>query len=136
MGDLVWQPALATGHGAIDEEHRSLVASVGRLQAAVAAGQGRAEVEGTLTFLRDYVVSHFAREETLMLRHGFPGASAHLVAHADLVLGLSDLLAGFRAGRTEVTGEVAAFLEVCMLRHIAGPDQDLGRYLKNRGVAE
>jgi hemerythrin-like metal-binding protein len=135
---MEWQPALETGQAQIDEEHRALVAALNRLHDTVDGGGDREEVERTLAFLRDYTVTHFAAEEELMLRHRYPGASAHFAAHADLVLRLSDLLAEHRtsrAGAEAATLEgLMAFLEAWLVEHILRQDQDLGAFLKNCGA--
>jgi hemerythrin-like metal-binding protein len=133
--DLPWGPHLELGNAGIDADHRSLVETLNRLRAAVRQDQGREEIQTVLAFLRDYAVSHFATEEALMLQHKFPGASAHFTAHAELVMKVSDLLADFRAGKTELTGAVLAFLESWLVDHILGLDKELGAYLRSRGVA-
>lgn len=138
MPYLEWQPALETGQARIDEEHRALVAALNRLHEAVDQGTDRAEVERILAFLRDYTVTHFATEEELMLRHRYPGTSAHFAAHADLVLRLSDLLAEHRASRSGAPAGalegLLAFLEAWLVEHILRQDQDLGAFLRQRGA--
>jgi hemerythrin-like metal-binding protein len=131
---MEWQPELVTGQDQIDAEHRSLVDAVNRLHAALDQGKDREEIGKILAFLRDYAVTHFSSEEALMIRAGYPRASAHFAAHADLTLQLSDLLADFRAGRARVTEAVLAFLETWLVEHILRQDQDLGAFVRQRGL--
>jgi len=133
--DIPWGPALELGHAGIDADHRSLLVMLNRLRAAVRQDQGREEIQTVLLFLRDYTVSHFATEEGLMLQHGYPGASAHLTAHADLVMQLSDLVADYRAGKTQLTEALLTFLESWLVEHIQGLDREFGWYLRGRGLA-
>ncbi|MFN7958349.1 MAG: bacteriohemerythrin [Holophagaceae bacterium] len=132
---MQWGSALELGHPQIDADHRSLVATLNRLRAAVREDKGREEIQAVLGFLRDYAVSHFAAEEKLMLQHGYPGAPAHFTAHADLVMQLSDHVADHRAGEARLTGTLLAFLESWLLEHIQGMDRELGTYLRGRGLA-
>lgn len=134
MAYMAWTSALEVGHRQIDDDHRTLVEALNRLHAAMEQGKDQAEIEQVLVFLRDYAVSHFTTEEGLMLRHGYPGASAHLTTHADLVLRVSDFIADGRSGKVAPISEVLAFLEVWLVEHILGQDMELGGFLRNKGV--
>jgi len=131
---MEWGPALETGHDQIDMEHRALVEAVNRLHDALDQGKDREELGRILGFLRDYAVTHFAAEEALMIQVGYPQASAHFAAHADLVMRLSDHLADFRAGRVVATGTLLAFLEEWLVDHILSQDQDFGAFLRPQGL--
>jgi hemerythrin-like metal-binding protein len=132
MAYMEWQPALEIGHPQIDAEHRSLVETLNRLHRAVDQGRDHEEIEQVLVFLRDYTVTHFAAEEALMIRHQYPGASAHFTAHVNLVMQVSDLLAAFRAGQAVLTESVLVFLEGWLLDHIQGLDKEFAGFLNLR----
>jgi hemerythrin-like metal-binding protein len=136
MAYMEWTQDLAVGQPQIDEEHRSLVAAVNDLHAALDQGRDRQEIERILVFLRGYVVRHFEQEETLMIRHRFPGAPGHFAAHAELVLRVSDLLAALRSGREVLTEAVLAFLGTWLREHFQGQDQVFGDYLRAKGVVD
>ncbi len=129
-----WRPEYAVGHGKIDEEHRTLLDAMNRLHEVADQGQDKAEVAKLLNFLRDYTVTHFSMEEALMLRHNYPGASAHFAAHANLVLQVSDFIADFRGGRVAGLEDMLAFLRTWLMEHIQVTDRALGAFLQSRGV--
>jgi hemerythrin-like metal-binding protein len=116
----------------VEQDHHALLGAIRRLQTAVDKQGDAAEVTETLAFLRDYTVNHFAAEEALMVRHGYPGAAAHFTAHTDLVVQVSDLLSDLRGGETRLSREVLAFLDRWLVSHIQGMDRDLLRYLKRQ----
>jgi hemerythrin-like metal-binding protein len=134
MAYLEWLPALEVGFGPIDRDHRTLVDALNRLHAAADRGKDREEIDQVLVFLRDYTVTHFTMEESLMIRHRYPGAADHFAAHSDLVIQLSDLIADFRSGQALITATVLAFLESWLMEHIVGKDKALGGFLRNRGA--
>jgi len=134
MAYLDWQPEFAAGHGLIDDEHRTLLAAMNQLHEAADQGQDKAEIAKILNFLRDYTVTHFSMEEALMLRHNFPGASAHFAAHADLLMQVSDFIADYRVGKVVSVEAMLAFLQSWLMEHIQGADKALGAFLKSRGV--
>jgi hemerythrin-like metal-binding protein len=135
MALIVWDCKLETGHGKIDEQHKSLVEIVNRLHGAMKQGKGRGELEGILVFLKDYTVTHFAMEEELMDRHRYAGAAKHKQIHADLVRQVADLVGKFQAGKASLTLDVMNFLEEWLVQHIQGEDYRFAQDLKGKGVS-
>jgi hypothetical protein len=79
-------------------------------------------------------VSHFATEERLMERHGFPGAEVHRAAHAGFVRAFARLrhdheLEGLTEGLSELIG---TWLADWLLDHILALDRELGAWLVAR----
>ena len=70
---IEWRESLATGHEEIDNQHKELFKRFNNLLTACNKGKGNEEVGNLLKFLSDYVVSHFAAEEQLQIRHNFSG---------------------------------------------------------------
>jgi len=134
MAYLEWQAEMEVGHGRIDEDHRTLVDAMNQLRAALDQGMERDGVAKVLSFLRDYTVSHFQMEEALMIQHGYPGAPAHLAAHAELLLKVSDFSAAYRRGGFVSIPDLVAFLEAWLLNHIQVEDKALGLFLKGQGA--
>lgn len=136
MAYLEWQPAFEVGHGKIDSDHQTLVAAMNQLHEAASRGQDqhqdKEEIARILTFLRDYAVTHFATEESLMLRYKYPEAPDHFAAHAELILQVSDFIADCRAGKVVGVDVMLDFLRSWLMNHIQGRDQDLGAYLRGR----
>jgi hemerythrin len=122
MALIVWDPRLETGHGTIDEQHRSMAEILNRLHGAMKQGKGRAEVGGILVFLKDYTINHFAMEEQLMDLHHFSGAAQHKQIHAELVGQVADLVDRFEQGSAALTLPVMTFLEDWLVKHIQGED--------------
>jgi methyl-accepting chemotaxis protein/hemerythrin len=134
MTPMEWNSALEVGHERIDADHRALVEVLNQLRAAMAQGKDQADIDKVLNFLMDYTVTHFQAEESLMVQHRFPGASAHFAAHAELVLKLSDLIGDYRSGKPMLSADIQVFLESWLLEHILGPDMEFGGFLKNKGA--
>jgi diguanylate cyclase (GGDEF)-like protein/hemerythrin-like metal-binding protein len=65
MASMDWGSRQPTGHPKIDEQHRTLVDTVNRLDAAMKMGEDRSEVERIMVFLKDHVESHILFEENL-----------------------------------------------------------------------
>jgi hemerythrin len=134
MALIVWDQKLETGHGKIDEQHKSLVEIINRLHGAMKQGKGKDELGGILVFLKDYTVSHFAMEEQLMAQHSYSGAVQHKAIHAALVMQVADLVDQFQQGKATLTLPVMNFLEDWLVKHIQGEDYKFALELRGKGV--
>ena len=88
---IQWTEALATDIEDIDHQHQELFGRINDLLQACNQGKGRAEVGKTISFLEDYVGTHFSAEEKIMLAHRFPGYVAHKAEHVRFTANLKDL---------------------------------------------
>ena len=81
---LQWLPDYAVGVPQIDQEHQRLFALADRMHRAMLEGKGREQLDALLASLVDYAWDHFAHEERLMERIGYPELNDHRKQHADL----------------------------------------------------
>lgn len=132
MAILTWDTRLETRHPKIDQQHQALIQAFNDLHAAMKQGRGKDEVGRTLTFLKDYTVSHFRMEEDLMAQSAYPHQGRHRERHADFVRQAEDLVQQFQAGRTLITLPVMNFIEGWLLEHIQGEDFRLAEYLRGQ----
>jgi hemerythrin len=131
---FTWTPDLAVGVERIDEQHRELFRRVAALAVASRAGAGAAAAYGTLAFLGDYVVAHFADEEALMREVGYPDLAAHATEHAGFLATFQHLRLAFARGGAD--GELAAEVEreLCawIRQHVTGSDRCIGEHVRAR----
>jgi hemerythrin len=78
---IAWDPTLLVGDPEIDGQHQELFRRLDGLIEAIRGGRSRDEVGRTISFLHEYVVKHFAAEETLMVARGYPGLPDHRTEH-------------------------------------------------------
>jgi len=132
MALIDWDTKLETNHPKIDEQHKALVNAINELHAAMKAGKGRAEIEKTLVFLKDYTVSHFGMEEKLMDQSNYPGTAKHKEIHRDLVQQVADLVDKHQKGTLTMTMPVMDFLQDWLKKHIQSEDFRLAEFLKRK----
>jgi hemerythrin len=118
----------------IDEEHKILVNMINDLHSAMGSGKGKDVMGKILTGLADYTKTHFAFEENLMQKHGYPGYLAHKGQHDALTKQVNDLYIKFAEGKTMVTVEVMHFLKNWLTDHIQNTDKKYAPFLSSKGV--
>jgi hemerythrin len=132
---MTWNSKLDVGVAGIDQQHRKLVDILNRLNDAMHTGHGTDVLGAVLDDLVKYTANHFAFEEDLMRKHGYPAYPAHKKEHDDLVKTAVDLQTKFKSGETRLSIDVLRFLRNWLTTHIQGTDKALGAFCQEKKVA-
>ncbi len=81
---IEWQKELATGNREIDSHHQDMFHKIDDLVEACKERRATPVIAEMVCFLNQYVISHFAVEEQLLLQRNLPGTREHLKQHEDL----------------------------------------------------
>jgi hemerythrin-like metal-binding protein len=127
-----WNGSYDTGIARIDAEHRTLVGLLNGLYRAMRAGKTDEPLRELLDELVDYTRVHFANEESLMSRHGYPGYAAHRIEHERMAHKVQELQEQLGKGRVSLTIEVFQFLRNWLSTHILDIDQRYAPFLAKR----
>jgi hemerythrin-like metal-binding protein len=96
------------------------------------------EAEPVLSKILDglaaYSVSHYATEETLMKKFGYPDYERHKAEHDRLMAQVRLLLEKSRTNKAELTHEVMTFLQRWLIGHIVNVDKRYTAHLNAAGV--
>ncbi|HVP66919.1 MAG TPA: bacteriohemerythrin [Anaeromyxobacteraceae bacterium] len=137
MTPLEWTPTLSVGHDSIDGQHRELFDRAG--QFFVAASSGSRDREPNLTraflYLDSYVRFHFAQEEALMSRLGYPGLAEHREEHRDYIRRLDAVKSQYESegDSASVVAAVDGLLRLWLVEHIGTSDRRVGAFAASRG---
>jgi hemerythrin-like metal-binding protein len=126
---IIWSTLYSGGIEKVDRQHQVLIGLINRLHEAMNHGRDQDVVEDVLNGLVDFVRTHFATEEQLMLRHAYPGYGEHKAAHDDFAQKVAATQAGFLRGEVVVTLPLAQFLRDWLIRHMLEMDKQMGAYL-------
>ncbi|MCX6136112.1 MAG: bacteriohemerythrin [Ignavibacteriales bacterium] len=131
---MSWKPEFSVGIASIDAQHTKLISLINALHDAMARGEGKDVVGKVLNELVIYTKTHFAYEENLMKKHGYPAFVQHKQLHDKLAAQVLDLETKVREGRSSVTMEVMTFLRSWLQDHILGTDKSYTSFLVGKGV--
>ena|SRR6185369_11439796 len=131
---IAWQEYLSVGVAEIDAQHRLLFEKINALLTAHERGVGSEEVGRLFTFLDTYVATHFADEERLMERVGFPDRQKHRAQHQAFSGELAKLKERLALeGPTESLITSAGMVMVgWLIEHISVMDRAIGKFAKDR----
>ena len=131
---IEWKANLATGNEEIDNQHKELFSRFNRLLEACSRGKGKGEVGNLLSFLGDYVKSHFATEERLQVQHDYPGYRDHKRMHDDFIGSLKKIQDEFNAegAGIAVVIQTNKMIVDWLVKHISGTDKELASFLRTQ----
>ena len=118
----------------MDKQHRVLVGIISDLQDAVKNGEGKVKLAEVLESLLAYTDKHFAAEEKLMKKHGYPGYNEHKSKHIKMRGKVLSLIEDYNDGRVTISFSVLTFLQNWLSKHIMGTDMKYAAYLNKKGV--
>jgi hemerythrin len=129
MALMKWDDTLSVQIDGIDVQHKKLVGLVNQLHDAMSTGTGRQVVGPVLDELVAYTREHFAHEEQLMRRAGYPDLGKHAAEHTKLTSEAAQLQQGVKAGNV-LTMDVMNFLVTWLSQHIMKVDKQYVPYLR------
>lgn len=124
---------LETGNTIIDNEHRELIKAINNLLDACSKGQGRAQIESTMEFLKNYTSQHFAHEEQLQLKSKYPDYKNHKQYHEGFKRVVSDIEQQFKSEGPSIVlvGKVNSSIAGWLLNHIKREDKKVAAHIKS-----
>lgn len=135
MALINWDSIFSIGIEAIDRQHRQLFEIGDRLHAAWLQRADRAAMCRIFGELLEYTGYHFAEEERLMQRMGYPDLERHRGYHAKLVDLVRQYYAQLQAGVPEIEARALDFVKMWLTAHVLGTDREIGAYAAAAPVA-
>jgi len=127
---FTWSDQFSIGHNLIDSQHKEMVLIFNRLHSSYNLGRDRPQSLEILLELASHTVKHFATEEELMLRYGYPHTQNHKAEHDKLIDELIEVKGKIEKKQLALSVELLQFLKNWLMKHILHADQELGIFLK------
>ncbi len=127
-----WDPSLNVGIEVIDKQHKRIVDYINEIHDNL-GDRDRKVLGGVIDSMIDYTLTHFAFEEALMERAGYPVLKNHKLVHKSFAQRVQDHKKHFDEGK-DVTRQLLGDLQIWLTSHIKRDDQDYAALV--RGALE
>lgn len=134
MSLMAWEDRLSVNIKAFDDQHKKLIDLINKLYDGMKAGKGNDVLDGILSELVSYTVTHFSNEQSLFQKHGYPDFVQHKKEHDDLTKKAIELRDNLKSGKSVISVEVMSFLKDWLNKHILGTDKKYTAFLNGKGV--
>lgn len=126
---LEWDESLSMCIPEIDVEHRRFIRLVNDLNDAIVDRMDSAEIRKRMQRIIDDAIAHFAHEEELFRKWGYPRAEEHAKKHAAITQALNGIMEQFNQERSMYEW-IAAGLKVkdALIQHLLSEDMKYRDY--------
>jgi hemerythrin len=131
---ITWDKSYSVNVKRCDEQHQKLFALMNQLHDAMRVGAGGSVVQKVVRELNDYTISHFAAEELLLERFGYPGLAEHREEHQRFVAKVNQFRDDLEQGGGTSSVAVLEFLKDWLARHIKQTDRKYSSHLNENGI--
>ena len=122
LRELRWRRSYETGHPIIDQQHSALFDLANKLIHAVHSEKHRIDIELLLDEFVAHIKEHFATEEEVLARTGFPLSERHKEVHHALLARARELRKWYGAGRLAASELVGFIADDVIADHILKED--------------
>ena len=134
---MIWKDEYKIGVELVDDQHRELFKRLGDFIQTVRSdkeeSKKKIEVEKTLNFMGEYVVTHFDAEEALQKKYNYPGFENHHQIHEDFKAEVAEFQQEYRENKfdEDFVMEFSGRLLTWLINHVASTDQDIGEHINS-----
>ena len=122
-GNIQWSDEMKTGIARIDEQHKTLIGIINRLQKAMDEKVDSTGISLIFGQLASYTKFHFKAEELVIERVDKKSFEAHHLSHMAFVNDLRGYEKKFRSGDHSVVKKLLNYLNVWLVDHILDEDK-------------
>ena len=126
--------SLLVGHDLIDQDHRDLVPLVNVFLASIKSGASKHNIYDDVDEISVRFSAHFERENQLMTEARYPDLQTHVAEHRALLGDLGKFLHAVEDSTDDQMIATTKSIEDWFLKHIAGSDKRLGKFLREHAA--
>lgn len=131
---ITWDQKYSVGIEAFDNQHKILIKLINDLYDAMKAGEAKDKLSSVLEELVQYTVTHFASEEKMFDKYGYPETKEHKEEHKKFVGQVAAFQEDFESEKVTLTMDIMNFLKNWLFSHILGIDKKYTKFLNEKGV--
>ena len=135
MSKIVWNDVLSVHIPEIDEQHKTLIEMINRLEDAVTDGgwsRRNVVMSDVLIEMINYLDYHFTTEENYMIDHHYPHFDTHRNQHKDFVNKVNAFADEYNNGTESLPENILTFLKEWLVDHVMGADCQFGTFVVER----
>jgi len=126
-----WSDDLSCGNKKVDEDHRLLLGMINELYTEIKNDDDEHTIEETFHKMQRYAKDHFASEESIMEKAGYPDLPAHTAEHNEFIERLETSFNLYmKAPNKHASVELIGILASLWQKHVGSTDKAFATYLK------
>ncbi|MGM0379227.1 MAG: bacteriohemerythrin [Bacillota bacterium] len=134
---MIWKDEYKIGVELVDKQHKELFKRLKNFIQTARSDKEKAEkkkeVEKTLNFMSEYVVTHFDAEEKLQQKYEYPDFEKHHQIHEEFKAEVAEFQQEYQNNEydEDFVMEFSGRLLTWLINHVASTDQDIGKHINS-----
>lgn len=134
---MIWRDDYKIGVELVDKQHKELFKRLGNFIKTVRSDSEKEikkkEVEKTLDFMGEYVVTHFDSEEALQKKYNYPDYKEHHEIHENFKQEVFEFQKEYKNNdyNEDFVMEFSGRLLTWLINHVASTDQKIGDHINS-----
>ena len=135
---IPWDKSLNTGIHWIDEQHRQLLKHLEDMLNAIINKKCQEKVKSLITFLSNYVRTHFKTERSCMIRNNYPNFLIHELQHREFFEKLKEIEKQYalHGSSRELAMKIEKELWEWYKTHICKYDKNFSEFLQQKNPSD
>ena len=134
MEMIRWDKSFSVNVSRFDEEHKSIILIINKLNAAIQKNDEREKVSDALNEMTLYAISHFKTEEDYMIRFEYPEYEPHKEEHREFTKTTVDFCKRVMNGNGNIAYDLLEYLNHFLANHIQGTDKKYTECFNRNGI--
>ncbi len=134
MEKVRWDKSLSVNVLRFDEEHKSIILTINKLNAAIQKDDEREKVSDALNEMTSYALSHFKAEEDYMIGFEYPEYELHSKEHREFTRITVSFCIRVMNRNDNIAYDLLAYLKHWLANHIQGTDKKYTECFNRNGI--
>jgi hemerythrin len=135
MSKFVWHESYGLHIKQIDDQHKRLISTIGKLSDAITDQRVKQELVGIFDEIFEYTKIHFATEEKYFDEFKYEGAREHIAAHRGFTGKAENLHKRMHEdNKFQISLELVAMLEMWLADHLITMDKKYEKCFHEHGL--
>ncbi len=126
---LAWSASFSVGNDQLDAQHQLMFGILNTLHETLETGQSPQPFEELMAEAQRYAEYHFATEESIISKCGYPRLSEHRLQHDEYVRRIREIQREFELSQKEGFLDLFLFLKEWWLNHLTQVDREYVPFL-------
>lgn len=124
-----WKEEYSVGVARFDKSHKELYSMINELHDGIVEGKFKDTPKKALKSLVNYLIKHFADEERLMKKHGYPEFASHKLEHDEFRNWLQSFFNDCAQGSASLSIDILNHIVEWLENHVTKSDKKYQPYL-------
>lgn len=129
-----WNKNMFTNIAEVDYQHFMIVNYINELYQQLLSNENPAKMLSTMENLYEITKVHFADEQKLMTKHGYPGLNTQVSEHTKLLKDLKTFIESIKNHTAVIDQKLVEFLKEWLTHHILEEDMQYVPFFHQKGV--